>query len=79
MDKQTQLELVKHHWAMYIFKGGIYSPLKEHDIGVLRRGGIEHWASFLKHAKFYIKEHKGKREDLEMFVPKKLVKMLIGE
>ena len=79
MTKEDQLIAIKASWHWYLLKGGISEPLNEDNIGVLRRGGLEAWASLLRTAKEYIVKYPRERGVLEGFLPRKLVKMIVGE
>jgi hypothetical protein len=79
MTKENELIAIKFHWYWYLKCGGIGQPLPDDDMGFLKSGGLEHWASFLRTAKEYIVKYPKDRKVLEEFIPHKLVKMLIGE
>lgn len=79
MSKDNEIVAIKFHWYWYLQRGGIGQPLPDDNIGCLRLGGLEHWASFLRCAKEYILKYPEDRIVLEKFLPHKIVKMLVGE
>ena len=73
MQKEL-LSKVRFHWHSYVARGGLAEPITLS--GVLEKGGIEHWANFLKHSREYAKLYGC--DELKSFVPEKLIKLLTG-
>jgi len=79
MSKEEELDKVHYHWNCYVKCGGIDEPRPWDNIGMLGYGGVEHWTYFLQIAKLYLSKYPQDRELIAAFVPKKTVKLLVGE
>ena len=79
MNKQDKLNIIKLHWGEYSSLGGFKEPATDDYIPELRGDGVKHWALVLRHGRSFLSEYPSSRKELEEVIPKKLVRMLVGE
>lgn len=79
MDKKRHelLGRIRLHWYSYIARGGYNVPSQK--VGVLEKGGIEHWTYFLQQGRKYAVEYKSRLAALSRFLPEGMIMLLTGE
>lgn len=74
---KDRINLIRLHWHSYVARGGFNTPRM--SVGRLERGGLHHWATFLQLSRRFMKDNPTKRHELDTFVPRGIMRLVIGE
>lgn len=75
--KKDRIDKVRYHWYSYTARGGLNTPRM--SVGRLEAGGLHHWSTFLQLSRGYMKDFPNERHELDAFVPRGIMRLILGE